>query len=413
MPTQTVKGTFDVFGDTLKKILYVENISREFLSSLGFEEIRTPIIEYQEVFSKSLGEVSDIVMHQMYSFEDKDGSYVVLRPEGTAPSVRFYINNLQFSKPRAKIFYIGPMFRRERPQRNRYRQFTQVGCEIFGFESPETDAYLIYVASLLLKKLKVEHTIFLNSIGCINCRPRYSEKIREYVSKLPLCQDCEQRKIRNPLRILDCKIDSEKLQEIPLIPDFWCDECRKKFQVALDTLSLFSVEFKHEPKLVRGLDYYTGIVFEVYHPSDLKSAILAGGRYDYLVEFMGGRKTPACGFAMGVERICNFFPLPSENKRDGIFISYTPEARENAFLLFKRLTELKDSSKLPEFLSGKRIDINLDPSRSLKSQIRYADSEMYRFVIIIGKDEVSRGVIAVRDLEKSEQFEIPENFDTG
>lgn len=428
-----VTGTYDVFGRDIKKMIFLENSARDFFQKLGFEEVRTPIIEYSDVFVKSLGDVSDVVMHQMYSFEDKDGSNIVLRPEGTAPAVRFYISKLQHSKPRSKIFYIGPMFRRERPQRGRQRQFHQIGCEIFGFYSPEADAYLIYVASSFLRSIDVKHIVMLNSVGCPKCRPRYTEEIRRYVEGKELCPDCLRRKEKNPLRILDCKLDAEKLADVPKISEYWCEDCRTSFEDVTRYLSRLSVDFRHEPRLVRGLDYYTGVVFEFYHPSDLKNAVLAGGRYDFLVEFMGGRSTPACGFAMGVERICALLPEPAEgSNRSGIFISYTQDVKEYALLLFKALTDMKNqastylkypkeskgdddeqtrsyneklASLLDEITKGK-LDVNLDPKRSLKSQLRHADSEGYKFVLIIGKDEMSRGSISVRLLESSEQFEI-------
>ncbi|MCS7212773.1 MAG: histidine--tRNA ligase [Candidatus Calescibacterium sp.] len=414
---QNITGTSDIFGEALEKFVFVENTARDYFSSLGFEEIRTPIIEYQEVFTKSLGDVSDIVMHQMYSFEDKDGSQVVLRPEGTAPAVRFYIKNLQYSKPRSKIFYIGPMFRREKPQKGRYRQFHQIGCEIFGFGSGESDSYLIYIADSFLKKLGVESIALVNSIGCRVCRPRYIEQLREYTYSKDLCPDCVRRREKNPLRVLDCKIDAEKLNDAPAISDYWCEDCKYNFDKVCKYLSDFSVKFRHETKLVRGLDYYTGLVFEFYHKDDMKSAILAGGRYDFLVEFMGGKPTPACGFAMGIERLINFIQMPSRAPRGGVFIAYTEDTREFAFWLFRSMKESKDLLRqkkvidekyvriVEEFTKG-RLEINLDPSRGLKSQFRQADSEGYKFIFIIGMEEVSGKFISVRDLEKSEQFQI-------
>lgn len=415
---QTIKGTYDAFGDNLKKIIFLENSARSFFSSFDFQEVRTPIIEYQEVFIKSLGDVSDIVMHQLYSFKDKDDSLVVLRPEGTAPAVRFYIKNLQYSEPRAKVFYIGPMFRREKPQKGRYRQFHQIGCEMFGFDSPESDAYLIYLASKFLDSLNIEYIISINSVGCRVCRPKYSEKIRQYTENKDLCPDCIRRRKENPLRILDCKIDSEKLQDIPLINDFWCEKCREKFEQVCKYLSDFSLKFRHEPKLVRGLDYYTGLVFEFFHPSDQKSAILAGGRYDYLVEFMGGNPTPACGFAIGVERVSNYIQNLTQAQRQGVFISYLQDAKDFAFLVFKTMNEIRNKPignqfKIQpyyrEFINSirDRIDINLEPFKGFKAQLRYADGRLYKFVVILGKDEVTGEFLSVKNLDGSEQFKIP------
>lgn len=423
---QTVTGTYDVFGDELEKMVFLESSARSFFRSLGFEELRTPVIEYQEVFVKTLGELSDIVMHQMYSFEDKDGKAVVLRPEGTAPAVRFYVERLCHQRPRSKVFYIGPMFRRERPQRGRQRQFHQIGCEMFGFGQPEADAYLIYVGSLFLRSVGVEHTILLNSVGCPTCRPRYSDEIRRHLKDVELCPDCLRRRERNPLRVLDCKVDASKLEEIPLITDFWCDDCRSKFEQVSSHLSNLSVSFTHDPRLVRGLDYYTGVVFEFYHPSDQKNAMLAGGRYDFLVEFMGGKPTPSCGFAMGVERVVRFTQDHRESGRNGVFIAYTQEARDFAFSIFKMLSDARlvgpethSSDVVPDGVGGgvrllaelsesirRRLDINLEPQRGLRSQMRHADRENYRFVLIVGREEVEKEGVSVRDLEGGDQHMV-------
>ena len=409
-----VKGTHDLLGDDIKKINFLEGKAREFFLNLGFEEIRTPVIEYSHVFRKSLGDTSEVVMHEMYVFEDKDGSEIVLRPEGTAPVVRAYIEKIRGKSPRAKLFYIGPMFRRERPQKGRYRQFHQIGCEMLGFDSPESDAYLIFTLSKFLKSVKVPHTIKINSVGCPECRPKYTEEVRKFFSgkSNALCDDCKKRLERNPLRIIDCKKDREIItqwdKETPKITDFLCDLCDKNFDVVKRTLELLSVDFSEDPYIVRGLDYYTGVVFEFFHSSDEKNAIAAGGRYDNLVEVLGGPPTPAVGFAMGEERVAQFLETEHE-KREGLFIIYTEDGKEKAFSLFKEIVDAKSEGKfgLPSrVLRNMRIDISVEPQKSIKSQLRYADSRNFEFVFIIGKNEVEEGTITLRDLAKSEQFKI-------
>ncbi len=410
---QNVSGTRDLFSDELKKVRLIEQRARDFFTKLGFEEISTPVIEYADVFVKSLGETTDIVMHQMYSFLDKDGKEVVLRPEGTAPVVRFYIN-LQVERPKVKFFYVGPMFRRERPQKGRYRQFTQVGVEMFDYPSPQADSYLVFILSEFLKNLNIEHMIQVNSVGCPKCRPSYSEALRSYFSGKLLCGDCQRRIDRNPMRILDCKVDSEIVKNAPEITDFLCEGCKNHF---LEFLS-FSKNMLDEgilsvnPRLVRGLDYYTGVVFEVFHRSG-GNAIAAGGRYDLLVQFMGGKPTPACGFAVGVERLSEFVNL-EKAKRTGVFITSMKETFGESFKLLKNILKMRSDGTIFEFKNKneilgelmKRVDINLDLTKSLKSQLRFADSENFRFALIVGKRELLGGKVVVRDLELSKQEEV-------
>jgi histidyl-tRNA synthetase len=420
----TVTGTNDIFGDVAEKFRFLESFASKYFKRFGFEELRTPIIEYSWVFKKTLGDSSDIVMHQMYSFEDKDGKEIVLRPEGTAAAVRFFIEKLCHTNPRAKIFYIGPMFRRERPQKGRYRQFHQIGCEMFGFDSPESDAYLIFLLSEFLSNIEIKHKIEVNSVGCNLCRPNYSSALREFFEGKILCEDCQKRRERNPLRILDCKKDVEVVKDAPSILYFLCQKCKTHFDSVINNLEKFGVEFEVNPKIVRGLDYYTGTVFEVFSEKT-SLAIAAGGRYDLLVEFMGGPKTPALGFAIGVERVVEVLNFQPDKKRLGLFICYTSEGKEKAFDFF---TKVVRSTKILRSFSfsgeeiikelgdddlkyhiANRFDISVETSKSLKSQIRYADSQNFRFVAIIGKNEIEKGTITFRDLQNSQQFEMKED----
>jgi histidyl-tRNA synthetase len=416
----TVTGTDDIFGEVAEKFEFLENFARGYFKRFGFEEVRTPIIEYSWVFKKTLGDSSEIVMHQMYSFEDKDGKEVVLRPEGTAAAVRFYIEKIQSVKPRAKFFYIGPMFRRERPQKGRYRQFHQIGCEMFGFDSPESDAYIIFILHEFFRNIGVQNKIEVNSVGCPSCRPRYSSALKEFFEGKTLCEDCQKRKERNPLRILDCKKDIEVVKGAPNILDFICQRCKSHFDLVIENLKNFGVQFEINPKIVRGLDYYTGTVFEVFS-TKFSNAIAAGGRYDLLVEFMGGHPTPALGFAVGVERTIDLLEFSSEKSRLGLFICYTSEGKQKAFEFFTRVV-----NSMHLFSAGKvvvsqqyvgeirdhiarRFDVSVEGTKSLKSQVRYADSQNFRFIAIIGKSEVEKGVITFRDLQSSYQFELKED----
>mgnify|MGYP005848715583 CR=1 FL=1 len=378
----TVTGTHDIINN--EEILYIYSKAEKFFSDNGFTRIETPILEYSEVFRRTLGETSDIVIKQMYEFDDKDGKRVVLRPEGTAPVVRAYIENgFNVKESLSKLYYIGPMFRRERPQKGRYRQFNQIGCEILGASEPIADAYLIFILSEFFRQLGIEHSIQINSIGCKKCRPTYT------IENVELCDDCKRRKVSNPLRILDCKEDRSK---IPLLANFLCEDCSQHYKSVKELLSTLKINFVENPYIVRGLDYYTKTVFEVF-AEDEEIAISAGGRYDDLVRIMGGKDTPALGFAIGVERILNLIKFPKpEQKR--IFIVYLPGCEGYALEVFSKLQR-----------EGLPVEIVLRGG-SLKSQMRFANSKKSNIVIITGEEEKQSKSVTLKNMETGEQKKL-------
>lgn len=384
----TVTGTHDITGTRARVFEIVELKAREFFKARGFKEIRTPILEYEEVFVKSLGETSDIVCKQMYVFEDRDGKRVVLRPEGTAPCVRAYIETGMYAKePYAKLFYIGSMFRRERPQRGRYRQFHQIGCEIFGSDNPISDTELISSLSDFLKELNLKVKLKINSVGCPECRWKFTEQIVKFLEKVELCNDCRERVKRNPLRALDCKKDSDKMISAPYTLDFICKNCLGKYGLVREYLCTLGVDFEEDHRLVRGLDYYTGIVFEAF-VGDL--AVAAGGRYDFLVEMMGGPKTPAAGFAIGTDRVVD---LLKEPPRESVthYVVFKPGVSDYALCVIKKLRE-----------AGIKADADFRAG-SLKSQMRKANSSGANFAIILGERERRNGTVTLRNLGTGEQ----------
>lgn len=298
---QSVRGFHDLFGEELKRFRYVSNLIREKLRLYNFEEIILPVVEYLEVFQRSIGEATDIVQKEMFAFQDRKGRWLALRPEGTAGAVRAYVQNrLYVLKPYVKLFYEGPMFRYERPQAGTYRQFHQIGAEVFGSLDPHVDAEIIQLVYEILSELKVEVIIEINSIGCKVCRPAYREALINYLNTVEggLCEVCLDRKDRNPLRVLDCKVPTckEAVREAPKMVDFLCEECSQHYSKLKEYLTVLSIPYRENPNLVRGLDYYTKTVFEAVS-TELDITVIAGGRYDYLVEEFGGPPTPAIGFA--------------------------------------------------------------------------------------------------------------------
>jgi len=322
MEYRAVRGVEDLIPPESLKFERIASAFKEVVEKGGFKEVILPIFEEARLFTRSVGETTDIVQKEMYIFEDKGGRVIALRPEGTASAVRAYIEKGVYAKePFTKWFYIGPMFRFERPQAGRKRQFFQAGAEVFGLSSPGADAEVIKLAQSVLDSLKVEAVLEINSIGCKKCRPEYKRALIEYLeNKLELlCKDCKERFLKNPLRVLDCKVESckEVVKGAPKLTDYLCQECKEHYEKLKDYLKLLKVDFKENPLLVRGLDYYTKTVFE-FKSSKLgaQSTVLAGGRYDYLVEELGGPKTPALGFAMGIDRVMLLIEEEREEKFD-------------------------------------------------------------------------------------------------
>ena len=397
-----VKGFKDILHEEGKIYEKIIGIAKEFFELNGFKQITTPILEKTELFVRSIGETTDIVQKEMFTFQDKNGEYLTLRPEGTAPVVRAYIeNNLYAYGNIHKFYYYGPMFRRERPQKGRLRQFHQIGIECFGSTSPLLDAHVIYILDNLIKNFKIKESLIeINSIGCKNCRPEFKEELKKYLFKFKedLCNDCQNRMEKNPLRVLDCKNDrcKEVVKDSPKILDFLCDECKTHFEMVKKFLKYFKVDYKINPFMVRGLDYYTRTVFEAV--STLlggQNAVGAGGRYDGLVNEIGGKNIPGIGFALGIERIILLSELEGEIKNTDVYL----------ILLGENVYE--KGLEIYQNLINENIVVEFDyEMKGLKNQLKKADRLGARFAVIIGEDELKEQVLLLRDLKESKQEKI-------
>ncbi|RUM88057.1 MAG: histidine--tRNA ligase [Thermovibrio sp.] len=400
MEFKAIRGVEDILPPESEKFEFVVETFKDVVKTAGFKEVILPIFEEVKLFTRSVGEATDIVQKEMYVFEDKGGRVIALRPEGTASAVRAYVEHGVYARePFTKWFYVGPMFRFERPQAGRKRQFFQAGCEVFGLNSPGADAELIKVAHDVLKKLKVDAELQINSIGCKKCRPSYRKALIEFLREKveSLCPTCKERIERNPLRVLDCKEEGcqRVVEGAPKITDYLCEECSEHYEKVKEYLNLLGVPFKENPLLVRGLDYYTKTVFE-FKSSKLgaQSTVLAGGRYDDLVEEIGGPETPALGFAMGIDRVTLLLE-DGEAERSGVFIVTRGEEA------YRRGLEVLS------FLREKGVRSEIDHRRgSFKSQMKAADRSGARYALIIGEEEVSEDFFSLRDLETGKQERI-------
>ena len=393
---KALKGMKDLLPpDENQKFQYfIENASR-IVKKYGFEFVQTPILEETALFIRSVGESSDIVGKEMYQFIDKGKNDVCLRPEGTAGVVRSFVEHkLDRIGGVNRFFYYGPMFRYERPQKGRFRQFHQFGCESFGEQNPKEDAHIILMIKEILDFFGVNYTLELNSLGCPKCLPPFKEKLVEFLDKSDeFCEDCKRRKETNPIRVFDCKNSKcqELLKDAPRLNSELCDECQKSFDALLHYLDLLDVKYTLNPNLVRGLDYYTKSAFE-FISGDLGSqnAVAGGGRYDRLVEFLGGRPTPAIGFAIGIERLMSIIELP-QKQRDGYYFGIMSEEAED--LILKVAKKYRQENKI--ILSYE--------IRSLKAHLKSADKANARFCAVIGEDELKNGEIWIKDLELKEE----------
>jgi histidyl-tRNA synthetase len=397
------RGTKDILPGSSAYWQYTENKAREVCKLFGYQEIRTPIFEHTELFLRGIGETTDIVQKEMYTFNDRGGRSVTLRPENTASVVRAFLENKLYSEPQpTKLFYIGPMFRYDRPQAGRLRQFHQFGIEAIGSSGPVVDAEIIMLAVQFFKKLGLDELkLYLNSVGCPKCRPVYRTRLQEFLrDKLPeLCHDCQSRFDRNPMRILDCKEEkcSQLSQGVPEIVDCLCDDCGSHFLQLQKLLTAAQVEFVLNPRLVRGLDYYTKTAFEIqYSPLGSQSAICGGGRYDGLVEECGGQPTPGIGFAIGLERVLLALEkqglLPVVDTTIDLYLA--PMGSEAQVVAFKLLCDLRQS--------GISCDIDL-MGRSLKAQMKYSNKYPARFVAILGEDEMRDHKVMLKNMATGDQ----------
>lgn len=405
MKYSALKGVHDIFPPNIYIWQKIESVAEEIFSNYGFNEIRVPIIESTDIFVRSIGEMTDIVEKEMYTFPDKAERSITLRPEGTASVVRSYVENHLYNLPLPqKFFYSGPMFRYERPQKGRFRQFYQIGVEAFGASDPKLDAEMLAMLRLFLAKLDIKDLSFeVNSIGCDKCRPDYKKELLDFFSDkvTSLCPDCERRYKNNPLRILDCKSAgcTDLRKGAPKVTDYLCKNCRDHFDEFLSLLNFLNISYSVNPNMVRGLDYYTRTTFEVTSEHlGAQKAVAAGGRYDKLVEEFGGPPTPAIGFAIGMERLVEIMKtINSEINAPSpkAFIATIGEKADKEGLL------------IAEKLRVKGISVELGyGSSSLKSQLRRADKLQSSYVFIIGDDELKSGTIKWKDLRNGTQGEI-------
>ena len=400
------KGTKDLLPQDSYKWQFIENTAREVAKIFNIKEIRTPTFEHTEVFLRGVGETTDIVNKEMYTFTDKGGRSITLKPEGTAGVVRAFIENgMASSALPAKLYYLTQCFRYERPQAGRLREFHQFGIEYFGAKTPDTDAEVILVAKTFIEKLGIKNvSLYINSIGCKDCRKKYEEALKNYLKANydNLCELCKSRFEKNPLRILDCKNqDCKKIVEnAPSILDYLCDDCSNHFEQVKKLLTLSNVEFKIDHNIVRGLDYYTKTVFEfVSENIGAQGTVCGGGRYDGLVKELGGTETCGIGFAAGIERLL----LLMENtgveipKDDGVQIyiaSMGEQAQEKAFCLVKSLRENGIIAELDHM------------ERGIKAQFKYADKIGAKYVGVIGSDELAKGIIKIKNMSDGQETEV-------
>lgn len=411
MKIQSVTGMHDILPEDQPYFQKVQKAVESIANYYGFLKIETPILEFTEVFSKGVGVATDIVEKQAYTFKTKGGDLVSLRPEGTAPVMRSYIEHgmHNLSQP-VKLWYLGPFFRHERPQAGRFRQFYQFGFEALGEQNPSIDGQIIQMSYDVLKELSFKNiTIEVNSIGDPECRPYFKKILTSYFRsrKSSLCSDCQRRLKENPLRILDCK--EEKCQRVksdaPQIIDHLCENCHNHFKQVLEFLDELELPYILNPYLVRGLDYYTKTVFEIVENTEegkTQGSLLAGGRYDNLAKILGGRDTPACGSAGGVERIMNLMKLKE--------VKTVKVVEPKIFLAqLGQLAKRKGLKLFEEFRNAKVLVAESFSKDSLKTQLRTANKMGIRWVLIFGQKEALEGFITLRDMETGTQKEIKLN----
>ena len=401
---QLIRGFKDILPGEVELWQETERIARELLEDFGFREIRIPVMERTELFARSIGEDTDIVEKEMYTFPDRKGDLITLRPEATASIARAYIQHKLFAQDAARKFYmIGPMFRRERPQKGRYRQFYQIDAEIFGVQSGLADVQLIYLLVTLCSRLNLEDVkAHINSLGCPECRPEFRKTLTDFLVSVSdrLCSDCNRRMDRNPLRVLDCKVPTcrEALAESPSILDSLCDGCRTDFDLVMDSLSKLNVPYVVDKRLVRGLDYYTRTAFEIQTTSlGAQSAVAGGGRYDNLVKELGGPDIPATGFAIGFDRLTELVGLnaPDLIKKPDVFLAALGSKSQT--LAFEWMCVLGSDGIMAEMDLG---------NKSLKSQMKRADRLGAASVLIVGDNELKEGTAILRNMQTKEQVAV-------
>lgn len=402
----SIRGFNDILPPDTNIWQHVEKEARDIFAAYGFSEIRVPIVEKTGLFSRSIGETTDIVEKEMYTFADRHGESITLRPEGTAPVARAYIEHkLYGTDPVAKLYYLGPMFRYERPQKGRFRQFHQIGAEVFGIDDPAVDAETLEMLVAFFHRLGLEGiTLQINSLGCKECRPLYKQRLLHFLhdKKSNLCQDCQRRFEINPLRTLDCKSPAciEITSTAPFILDAVCEGCKNHFEKVQEYLALSQVDFLLNPKMVRGLDYYIRTTFEITATGlGSQNAVAAGGRYDGLVKSLDGPDTPGFGFAIGMERLVMSLKdmmSTAEGKRQPLvfFAMLGHEAEKKGIGLIKKLRS-----------HGIKIERDYG-SKGIKSQMKRADKLGAGLVLILGDNELASGNIIIKNMQSGEQEQV-------
>ncbi|RJP26982.1 MAG: histidine--tRNA ligase [Actinobacteria bacterium] len=398
------RGTMDILPPESERWRRVAERGTALFRAYGYREIILPIMEYTEVFARGIGQGTDIVQKEMFTFADKSGRSLTLRPEATAGVARAFVqHHLDKAGLPVKLYYQGPMFRHERPQAGRYRQFRQLGVELIGSPHPSADAEVIMVCNEFFSMLGIETDLVINSVGDGDCRPAYIDALKEYlaVNKASLCKDCRRRAVENPLRVLDCKVEScaRVIAGAPGLEAFLCEVCRQHYHEVAELLQAASIPFRRDDRLVRGLDYYTRTVYEFQDPqAGAQNALAAGGRYDKLVEELGGKPMPATGFSIGMERVMLAGPRLEESEDAGVYVVAIGEAaRGRAFLAANRLRS-----------AGIRADLD-HMQRSPKAQMREADRGGFACSVIVGEDEMAGGYYTLRDMREGGQERVEES----
>jgi histidyl-tRNA synthetase len=401
MSIQAIKGVKDVLPEDITAWHHLEATARKLFEDYGYSEIRVPVFEYTELFARSIGASTDIVEKEMYTFEDRDGRKITLRPEGTAGVVRAFVEHKMYADSQLiKLYYLGPMFRHERPQKGRYRQFYQIGVEALGMDHPHVDIEILVMLHALFTRLGIANlSLVINSLGDSACRGGYRDALRKYLyAKLPtLCTDCQRRYETNPLRVLDCKVDADKFGDSPVMLDYLCDPCKTHFQTVEAGLTKLGVPFEVNQRLVRGLDYYTRTTFElVMGHMGAQNTVAAGGRYDGLVQELGGPATPGIGFALGVERAVSLMDTAAlQPPRPHIFISALGE--EAVTFVLPLIHTLRSS--------GIRVETDYTGA-SLKSQMKKADKSGAGHTLIVGEQELKSQTAVLRNMQTKDQVAV-------
>ncbi len=397
-------GTRDLLPDEVARWQFVEEKARHLFARYGFHEIRTPILEATELFARGIGNDTDIVGKEMYTFEDQSGKSITLRPEATASVVRAYLQHTMYrGAGLAKLYYVGPMFRHEKKQKGRWRQFYQIGAEVLGSDHPAVEAEVVEMVLSLLSLLGIGARLLINSVGCPDCRPRYVELLKEELRRhaSELCEDCRRRTETNSLRVFDCKVESCQpvINALPMMIDHLCEACRRHFDRFREFLARSGIEYEIVPRLVRGLDYYVRTAFEVVSAElGAQNALVGGGRYDGLAEVLGGPPTQGFGFALGLDRLIMLLPMQADTHAFGhldLFLAHLGDAAfDKAWEIAHALRERGLNCHL-EFSAG-----------SFKSQLRLANKLGARHVLLIGENELAGNSYPLRRMADSHQWNV-------